>query len=45
VLCLIEAMKVFNDIKAEVGGVIQRVFLENGKPVKVGQEMFVIEKK
>ena len=45
VLCLIEAMKVFNDIKAEVGGVIQRVCVDNGKPVKVGQEMFIIEKK
>ena len=45
VICLIEAMKVFNDVKAEVGGVISRVFLENGKPVKVGQELFIIERK
>ncbi|MBI5244457.1 MAG: biotin carboxyl carrier domain-containing protein [Elusimicrobia bacterium] len=45
VLCLIEAMKVFNDVKAEIGGVIVRVCVENGKPVKAGQDIFVIEKR
>lgn len=44
VICLIEAMKVFNDIKAEVSGVVRRVCLENGKSVKVGQDLFVIER-
>ncbi|HAH07798.1 MAG TPA: acetyl-CoA carboxylase biotin carboxyl carrier protein [Elusimicrobia bacterium] len=45
VLCLIEAMKVFNDIKAEAGGVVLRVCVENGKPVKAGQDLFIIEKR
>ncbi len=42
VICLIEAMKVFNDIKADIGGVIQSVCLEDGKSVKVGQDLFII---
>jgi len=45
VLCLIEAMKVFNDIKAEAGGVILRCCVENGKPVKAGQDLFIVEKR
>lgn len=44
VLALIEAMKVFNDIKAEVAGKVVKTLIENGKPVKVGQPMFWIEK-
>ncbi|MFA6093253.1 MAG: acetyl-CoA carboxylase biotin carboxyl carrier protein [Elusimicrobiota bacterium] len=44
VLCIIEAMKVFNDIKAECHGKILRICVENGKPVKAGQELFHIEK-
>lgn len=45
VLCLIEAMKVFNDVKAEVSGVVRKVCVENGKSVKVGQDLLIIEKK
>ncbi len=45
VLCMIEAMKVFNDVKAEVGGVVRKVCVENGKSVKVGQDLLIIEKK
>ena len=44
VVCLIEAMKVFNDVKAEVSGVVRKVCLQNGKPVKVGQELFILER-
>lgn len=44
VLGLIEAMKVFNDVKAETAGKIVKCLLDNGKPVKVGQPMFWIEK-
>lgn len=44
VLCLIEAMKVFNDVKAEFGGKIVKVLLDNGKPVKVGQDIFWMER-
>lgn len=45
VLCLIEAMKVFNDVKAEYGGVVLRVLIDNGKPVKVGQDLLILERK
>lgn len=41
-VCLIEAMKVFNEIKAEVSGVIDRVLVENGKPVEFGQKLFLV---
>ena len=44
VVGLIEAMKVFNDLKVETAGKVVRVFLENGKPVKVGQEILWIER-
>ncbi|PIP83477.1 MAG: acetyl-CoA carboxylase, biotin carboxyl carrier protein [Elusimicrobia bacterium CG_4_9_14_3_um_filter_62_55] len=44
VLGLIEAMKVFNDVKAESAGKVVKCLLDNGKPVKVGQTMFWIEK-
>ena len=40
VVCIIEAMKVMNEIKAEVIGVIAEVVAENGKPVQFGQVLF-----
>jgi len=40
VVCIIEAMKVMNEIKAETGGVIAGVVAENGKPVQFGQVLF-----
>jgi len=40
VVCIIEAMKVMNEIKAETGGVITEVVAENGKPVQFGQPLF-----
>jgi len=40
VVCIIEAMKVMNEIKAEVRGVIAEVAAENGKPVQYGQALF-----
>jgi acetyl-CoA carboxylase biotin carboxyl carrier protein len=42
VVCIIEAMKVMNEIKAEVKGVITQVLLENAKPVEFGQPLFKI---
>lgn len=42
VVCLIEAMKVMNEIKAEVRGVITQVMIENSKPVEFGQPLFKI---
>jgi acetyl-CoA carboxylase biotin carboxyl carrier protein len=40
VVCIIEAMKVMNEIKAETSGVIAEVAVENGKPVQFGQVLF-----
>jgi len=43
VLCIIEAMKLMNEIKSEVKGKIVDVSLENGDPIEFGQVMFVVE--
>jgi len=40
VVCIIEAMKVMNEIKAEAKGVITQVMVENAKPVEFGQPLF-----
>ena len=45
VVCLMEAMKVMNEIKAEVRGVIAEVVAENGKPVQYGQVLFRLKPK
>jgi acetyl-CoA carboxylase biotin carboxyl carrier protein len=42
VICLIEAMKVFNEIKAERAGTIERVLVNNGDAVEFGQKLFLI---
>jgi acetyl-CoA carboxylase biotin carboxyl carrier protein len=42
VVCIIEAMKVMNEIKAEAKGVITQVMVENAKPVEYGQPLFKI---
>ncbi|MBL8860651.1 MAG: acetyl-CoA carboxylase biotin carboxyl carrier protein [Planctomycetes bacterium] len=42
-LCIIEAMKVMNEIKAETSGVITAVLVENGEPVEFGQPLFLIQ--
>jgi acetyl-CoA carboxylase biotin carboxyl carrier protein len=42
VVCIIEAMKVMNEIKAEAKGVITQVLIENAKPVEFGQPLFKI---
>lgn len=43
VVCLIEAMKVFNEIKAEKSGVIEQVLVKNGEAVEFGQKLFLIK--
>jgi acetyl-CoA carboxylase biotin carboxyl carrier protein len=40
VVCIVEAMKVMNEIKAEVKGIITQVLVENAKPVEFGQPLF-----
>jgi acetyl-CoA carboxylase biotin carboxyl carrier protein len=42
VLCIIEAMKLMNDIEAEVDGEIAAVYVENGQPVQFGDRLFAI---
>jgi acetyl-CoA carboxylase biotin carboxyl carrier protein len=42
VVCIIEAMKVMNEIKAEVRGVVAEIVAENGKPVQFGQVLFKV---
>ncbi len=42
VVSIIEAMKVMNEIKAEVNGIITQVLVENGKPVEFGQPLFKV---
>jgi len=43
VVCIVEAMKVMNEIKAEVAGVVAEVAAENGKPVQFGQALFRVK--
>ena len=43
VVCIIEAMRVMNEIKAEKSGVITKILLENASPVEYGQKMFEIQ--
>lgn len=42
-LCIIEAMKIMNEIEADKDGVISKILVENGKPVEYGQPLFIIE--
>ena len=43
VLCIVEAMKLMNEIEAETAGTIVEVLVENGKPVEYGDKLFRIE--
>jgi acetyl-CoA carboxylase biotin carboxyl carrier protein len=43
VLCIIEAMKMMNQIESEVGGKIRAILVKNGEPVEFGQPLFIIE--
>lgn len=43
VICIIEAMKIMNQIECEVNGTVSKVLVENGEPVEYGQPMFVIK--
>jgi acetyl-CoA carboxylase biotin carboxyl carrier protein len=43
VVCIIEAMKIFNEIKAECTGTIQKVLVKSGQPVEFGQPLFLVK--
>jgi acetyl-CoA carboxylase biotin carboxyl carrier protein len=45
VLCIVEAMKLMNEIESEVAGQITAIFVENGQPVEYGERLFAIRKK
>ena len=42
-LCIIEAMKLMNEIEAEKSGVVKEILVENGTPVEYGEPLFIIE--
>ncbi|HEY4072736.1 MAG TPA: acetyl-CoA carboxylase biotin carboxyl carrier protein [Herbaspirillum sp.] len=41
-LCIIEAMKLLNEIDTDKGGVVKRILIENGQPVEFGQPLFIL---
>lgn len=42
-LCIIEAMKLMNEIESDVEGILKDIYIENGKPVEYGQKLFAIQ--
>ena len=43
VVCIIEAMKLLNEVEADMDGTVKEVCVENGQPVEFGQSLFIIE--
>jgi acetyl-CoA carboxylase biotin carboxyl carrier protein len=43
ILCILEAMKLMNELESEVGGVVRKILVENAQPVEYGQVLFEIE--
>ena len=43
VVCIIEAMKIMNEIQAEIKGTILEILVENGQPVEYGQRLFKVK--
>lgn len=43
VLCIIEAMKLMNEIESEVSGIVKKILVQNGEPVEYGQPLFLIQ--
>lgn len=43
VLCIVESMKLMNEIEAEIGGTVVKCLVENGSPVEYGQAMFLVK--
>ena len=42
VVCIVEAMKIMNEIKAGVDGTVEKILVENGEPVEYGQPLFLV---
>ncbi|HMK48609.1 MAG TPA: acetyl-CoA carboxylase biotin carboxyl carrier protein, partial [Thermodesulfovibrionales bacterium] len=43
VLCIVEAMKLMNEIESDVDGIVMKILVENGQPVEYGEPLFLIE--
>jgi biotin carboxyl carrier protein len=43
VLCIVEAMKLMNEIESDVDGVVVKILVENGQPVEYGEPLFLID--
>lgn len=43
VLCIVEAMKIMNEIESDVSGIVRKILVENGQPVEYGEPLFLIE--
>jgi acetyl-CoA carboxylase biotin carboxyl carrier protein len=43
VLCIVEAMKLMNEIESDVDGIVAKILIENGQPVEYGEPLFLIE--
>jgi acetyl-CoA carboxylase biotin carboxyl carrier protein len=44
-VCIVEAMKLMNEIGSDIGGVVRKVLIENAQPVEYGQPLFLVETK
>ena len=42
IVCIVEAMKLFNEIESDVSGTIEKILVENGAPIEYGQELFLV---
>ncbi len=42
-LCIIEEMKLMNEIEADVDGVVERIYPQNGQPIEYGEKLFAIK--
>jgi acetyl-CoA carboxylase biotin carboxyl carrier protein len=42
IICIVEAMKIMNEIKAGVSGTVEKILVENGEPVEYGQTLFLV---
>jgi acetyl-CoA carboxylase biotin carboxyl carrier protein len=42
-LCILEAMKLMNELESDVAGIVREILVENGEPVEYGQVLFRIE--
>lgn len=43
VLCIVEAMKLMNEIESEIDGVVMKILVDNGQPVEYGEPLFLLE--